>query len=397
MKELLDEETLAIVSDSQGVNADLGSVSARLNNVNALKNHARYSIAQQNGQLFENSILKAGSELLSLTISVKRMQCPTDMFAFRSGIKNALTDLKYKVAKLDYPPSVADKACFLFAVMLDEQILHSSWGESSGWENQTIVSELFGIKNGGEQFYVVAERALLQPVLLVDLLELIYIMLKMGFRGRYRANGKDQLDALMKRIEESVFAQGRSFSESERLPLLVSDIAEYPKVIKPKKPVRLWRSFASFLFLVGATWLGAYYWYDITLPQKAQPFIQLADYTEPYYGQASDQDTEYVYYSTAEEMQTAQISFSNQTNAHVTGVSSPQTVWIVQLATFNTIGDAQRFVSQYKRDLPNASIDAWKGKFRVISESGTKILAARRLNAARAAGISDAFMLNGKQ
>ncbi|TDO98041.1 type IVB secretion system protein IcmH/DotU [Marinomonas balearica] len=397
MKELLDEETLAIASDSQQIDADLAGASVRLSNVNALKNHARYSIAQQNGQLFENSLLKAGSELLSLTISVKRMQCPTDMFAFRSGIKSALTDLKYKVAKLDYPPSVADKACFLFAVMLDEQILHSSWGESSGWENQTIVSELFGIKNGGEQFYVVAERALLQPVLLVDLLELIYIMLKMGFRGRYRANGKDQLDALMKRIEESVFAQGRSFSDAERLPLLVSDIAESPKFIKPKKPVRLWRSFAYFAVVVCATWLGTFYWYDITSPQRAQPFIQLADYTKPYYGQVSAQDTEYVYYSTPEEMQTAQSSLGNQGNVQSDEATSSNTTWIVQLATFNNIGDAQRFVGQYKRELPNATIEAWKGQFRVISENNTKILAARRLNAARAAGISDAFMLNGKQ
>lgn len=390
MNKLLDEETISVVRDEPAVQAETDGEGVRLNSVNALKHQARYLLAQQQGLQFENSLLKAGAELLSLTVSVKRMQCPSDMHAFRTGIKNALTELKYKVAKLDYPPSVADKTCFLFAVMLDEQILHSAWGEASGWENQTLVSELFGIKNGGEQFYVVTERALLQPVLLVDLLEVIYIMVKMGFRGRFRVTGKEQLDALMKRIEECVFSQKVALTSPERMPAIQAENEAATRATRPRRPVSFIRPFLLFVLLVTVTWGAVYYWYQVTLPQKASAFTQLTSYTKPIYEQAGAQDVEYVYYSTPEDIQGVPTAATSSSTAQ------DGNTWTVQLATFNTAKEAERFIETYRQQLPNATTDVWRGMFRVISISGSRFSAARTLDAAKAAGISDAFMLSGK-
>ena len=256
MDDLLDEATIAIETDSQSRDAQSNLDSVRLASLNAIKNHARFNMFQRKGLLFDNDILSSSSELLSLSVSIKRLECPADIYTFRTGIKSLLTDLKYKVAKLDYPPSVADKTCFLFAVMLDEQILHSDWGEESGWENQTLVSELFGIKNGGEQFYLVAERALLQPVLLRDLLELIYIMIKLGFRGRYRVEGKELLGILLQRIEEAVFAQDTQSTEENAHAIPRPHAAQIKKVSRPQRPVRLTRGFLLFAMLLSLTWAG---------------------------------------------------------------------------------------------------------------------------------------------
>lgn len=399
MDDLLDEATIAIETDSQSRDAQSNLDSVRLASLNAIKNHARFNMFQRKGLLFDNDILSSSSELLSLSVSIKRLECPADIYTFRTGIKSLLTDLKYKVAKLDYPPSVADKTCFLFAVMLDEQILHSDWGEESGWENQTLVSELFGIKNGGEQFYLVAERALLQPVLLRDLLELIYIMIKLGFRGRYRVEGKELLGILLQRIEEAVFAQDTQSTEENAHAIPRPHAAQIKKVSRPQRPVRLTRGFLLFAMLLSLTWAGIYYWYNLTTPQKAQAFIQLPQFTDKYYSQANIQEQEFIYTSTPEELGRAhRITAPVSTISDSSNVSEPVAsgAWQVQLATLSTKAASENFLSRYGAVFPNIEVRLWRDKYRVLSHADTREQAAEILESAKQSGITDAFITKAK-
>lgn len=399
MDDLLDEATIAIETDSQSRDAQSNLDSVRLASLNAIKNHARFNMFQRKGLLFDNEILSSSSELLSLSVSIKRLECPADIYTFRTGIKSLLTDLKYKVAKLDYPPSVADKTCFLFAVMLDEQILHSDWGEESGWENQTLVSELFGIKNGGEQFYLVAERALLQPVLLRDLLELIYIMIKLGFRGRYRVEGKELLGILLQRIEEAVFAQDTQSTEENAHAIPRPHAAQIKKVSRPQRPVRLTRGFLLFAMLLSLTWAGIYYWYNLTTPQKAQAFIQLPQFTDKYYSQANIQEQEFIYTSTPEELGRApRITAPVSTISDSSNVSEPVAsgAWQVQLATLSTKAASENFLSRYGAVFPNIEVRLWRDKYRVLSHADTREQAAEILESAKQSGITDAFITKAK-
>ncbi|USD66351.1 type IVB secretion system protein IcmH/DotU [Vibrio sp. SCSIO 43136] len=386
MEQVFDEETISVVEPNSPGSDHLENSFTPLGYSNALKNQARFSQALKHGQLFQNPLLDASSQLLSLCVSVKRMQQPEDMLAYRTGLKSAITELKYQIAKLDYPPSVSDKSCFLLAVMLDEQIMHSSWGEDAGWEHQTLVAELFGIKNGGEQFYVLAERALLQPVLLADLLELIYILLKMGFRGRYRETGKEQVNVLYQRLEESVFAR-QSEEPNVRIASVDADIDSASNAIKPKKPVRFWRYFALFFLSVVVTWSGLQYWYDAVAPQRALPFTTLEDFSKPFYFPRNE-EREYIYRSTTDELKVPPGLDG------ITGVEDIGLKWIVQLAIFSSRSDAERFIAWHQVKIPNSTVQPWKGKFRVISINDTKEGANQILGTAKASGITDAFMLS---
>lgn len=396
MNDLLDEVTVPIKAQATD-EGTLPSGSLRLTSLNAIKNQARYSLAQRESDLFDNDILRVSAELLSLVISVKRLECPTDMYTFRLGLKGQLTDLKYKVAKLDYPPSVADKTCFLFAVMLDEQILHSDWGEESGWENQTLVSELFGVKNGGEQFYLVAERALLQPILLRDLLELVYIMIKLGFRGRYRVDGKELLGVLIQRLEEAVFTDDQEAPEAAKMPIPRPTVSKVPRRARPQRPVRLWRGAALLFTLVAACWGGIYYWYQITVPIKAEPFTTLPSFTDKFYSQANAQEKEYIYISTNEDLRGATRSYvpfpDNSSPSNLSGSAQ----FRVQLATLSSKSSAQNFLSLHGQMLPNAQVERQGNFYIVSSHVETSQEAQQVLSAAKNAGIDDAFVIKAKQ
>jgi len=305
MNEFLDEETVTLDQPQADTKKSKSEADSLLETANTLKNHARYTTDLQKYDYFENPILSACSEVFSLAVSISRMQCPNDLFLFRNGLKRAITDLKYKVSLLDYPASVPDKTCFLFCIMLDEQILHSQWGEESGWDNQTLVSELFGIKNGGEQFYAVAERALSQPVLLADLIELIYVLLKMGFQGQFRGTETHQIDRLVQRLETTIFSKHIMVEPKDGYGInMVPDISHL-KITKPKRPVKYWQQFSIFGLLIVVVLGATSYWYDTTLPQRAHEFNTLEKFTDTYYSAKNAQSTEYTYTSTSEEMEAA--------------------------------------------------------------------------------------------
>ncbi|SCZ61505.1 type IV / VI secretion system protein, DotU family [Epibacterium ulvae] len=152
----------------------------------------------------QNTLINASADLLAVCATIPRMNPGADLNPTRLELSRAIIDLKYRVAQLDYPPAVAENLCLLFAIALDEFVLVSKWGRESGWENRTLVADLFGFRDGGDRFYHIADRALMQPKALREFLEIIYIFLKLGYRGKYSKSSEHERDRLIDRLETAM-------------------------------------------------------------------------------------------------------------------------------------------------------------------------------------------------
>ena len=170
----------------------------------------------------DNSLINASAELLSVCGTLSRLRPGEEINSTRTELARAIIDLKYKVVRLDYPPSVAENLCLLYAIVVDEFVLLRPWATESGWENRTLVADLFGFRDGGDRFYNIADRALMQPKVLSEFLEIVYIFLKLGYRGKYNKSGEHERDRLIVRIETSLnlvptehvaVAAGRAFKK----------------------------------------------------------------------------------------------------------------------------------------------------------------------------------------
>jgi len=158
----------------------------------------------RDGCASDSPLFRVSGELLGLCGTVKRMNEIGNPHLVRAEIARTIIDLKYRVVQLDYPPSVAENLCLLFAIVIDEFTLTSAWGEEAGWENLTLVADLFGFRDGGDRFYNIAERALMQPKTLHEFLRLIYIFLKLGYRGKYVVGHEQERDRLIHRLEAAI-------------------------------------------------------------------------------------------------------------------------------------------------------------------------------------------------
>lgn len=152
----------------------------------------------------DNELYNLSIPLLSILLTLERLPKPDNLSVFKSLLKQHIVDLSEQGKKLQYPSAVIDKLCCLHCIVLDEFIIHSNWGISAGWENNTLLSELFNLQSGGDLFFTITEKAMRQPAKMIDLLAVIYICLQIGFKGRYRSRQSERIGFIVKQISSVI-------------------------------------------------------------------------------------------------------------------------------------------------------------------------------------------------
>ncbi len=204
-----------------------------------------YQAAIENFDHYSNPLLNSCTQLMAILTSMKELRPVPNIGAFRSEIAKSIVDLNYKIIDLDYPVAVAEKLCLLFCIALDEAALAAPIGKNSGWSNRTLVADLFGFRDGGEKFYEITEKALLQPRVLRDFLEVIYLMLKMGYRGKYPSEAEMGRQRIIDRVERAVFTN----REARSLDNLLGG-REVNKSWPPRQALPLWSKLAALTLFV---------------------------------------------------------------------------------------------------------------------------------------------------
>jgi type VI secretion system protein ImpK len=96
-------------------------------------------------------------------------------------------------------------ARYILCTFADEIICTTYWGKDNNWANSSLLGHFYNETYGGDKFFQILEQLLRAPAKYIDLLELMYICLSLGFEGKYRIQnrGKMELDS----IRESLFRQ----------------------------------------------------------------------------------------------------------------------------------------------------------------------------------------------
>ncbi len=86
-------------------------------------------------------------------------------------------------------------ARYLLCTTIDEFVMSTPWGSGSIWSSQSLLSMFHKETRGGERFFQLLNKLNQDPARNIDLLELLYVCLSLGFQGRYRVlpNGINEL------------------------------------------------------------------------------------------------------------------------------------------------------------------------------------------------------------
>lgn len=153
-----------------------------------------------------NPLLDAATPLFGLVIRARRMtnhdQIPQLYVRVRDEITVILEEVKQ--AGYDGPTQLAYSYCL--CAFVDEAIMATQWGTHSIWAERSMLSVHHDETWGGEKFFTILSRMLLEPDKYQDMLELGYYCLGLGFRGKYgmQFDGAAQLQTIMRKLHETL-------------------------------------------------------------------------------------------------------------------------------------------------------------------------------------------------
>jgi type VI secretion system protein ImpK len=101
-------------------------------------------------------------------------------------------------------------ASYFLCTLIDETVLNTPWGNQSNWGHNSLLIQFHNEAWGGERFFEILERLKQNPAQSLNLIELAYLCLSLGFKGKYRVAGsgvrdieelRQELFLVMKRLK----------------------------------------------------------------------------------------------------------------------------------------------------------------------------------------------------
>ena len=143
-------------------------------------------------------------ELFTAIVRVRfSLQSVPNADVFRSNSKELIRAATQDGAGRGYAAEDVKVAAFAVVAFLDESVLTSKNPVFATWSRMTLQAELFGEPMAGETFFQYVQLLLSRrdSIETVDVLEVYYLCMLLGYRGRYGSSGDGELRAIMESIK----------------------------------------------------------------------------------------------------------------------------------------------------------------------------------------------------
>ena len=158
---------------------------------------------QRNQQ--SNPILECCASLFALTIKLKDPERGINVSdKFRTMILVAFDEFERKAYENKISLTIVKESKFALSAYIDETVLTSLWPGRMQWMSNPLQMKYFGEHLGGEVFYNKLKEFRQSGERYVNLIELYYVCLQLGFEGVYRIKGFEKLMALQVDIKSQI-------------------------------------------------------------------------------------------------------------------------------------------------------------------------------------------------
>lgn len=217
-----------------------------------------------------NPLENAAAPLLALLGYLRDLPDYSDVEGLWQRVGADIQTFESRARALGVGEETIRAARYVLCTALDEIVLNTPWGSNSSWSQQSLLSRFHNEVWGGEQFFRLLDRFQQNPGANLDLLELMYICLALGFQGRYRVmgDGHHQLEQLREGLYRTIRRQRGEFERSLS--------PRWEGIVDRRNPlvryVPMWVMVASAALLVLALFIG----FSFTLNQASNPvFLRL--------------------------------------------------------------------------------------------------------------------------
>lgn len=150
-----------------------------------------------------NPLVLAASPLLLLAAQLRTTPSQPDVYLLQQQVVAQIRQFESRAQSAGLTPQVVTAARYALCSMIDEAVLNTPWGEHGGWSAKTLLATFHSENYGGEKFFVILDRLGQDFAKHIDLIELMYLCLALGFAGKYAIEAGGQ--ARLADIQEELY------------------------------------------------------------------------------------------------------------------------------------------------------------------------------------------------
>ncbi len=210
-------------------------------------------MAKINKRSYINPLLNCSeglfNQLSALKDEIRAQRIDAD---FRETLINEFTIMEKKAIDMQIPMIEFKDAKYALTAFIDELVLNSSWSGRDQWMTRPLQLDFFGEHTAGEGFFTRLATLRQGAEDNVDLLELYYYCMQMGFEGIYKIKGLEHLMAL----QVDLRAQIDSYRGPVESVLAPPGLPGHALINKVRRQVPYWVIIVVTIAAVFFTYLG---------------------------------------------------------------------------------------------------------------------------------------------
>jgi type VI secretion system protein ImpK len=133
-----------------------------------------------------NPLINAALPLLDLAVQVKGRAVHNDVESLRDRVVAEINAFERKITPLGLEPKVMRASRYALCATIDDVVLNTPWGSRSLWTQRSMVATFHNEVVGGDRFWDLVNQLKREAAVNLDLLELLYLCITLGFEGKYR-------------------------------------------------------------------------------------------------------------------------------------------------------------------------------------------------------------------
>jgi len=216
-----------------------------------------------------NPLLAAAGPLLSLGVTIGASSYQADVEGLRARAVEAVNAFETQARQGGADPDQIRIARYIVCTFVDTAVFQTPWGGYNTWGARSLLVTFEKEAQGGEKFFAILEQICKTPERYLDLIELQYVCLALGFQGRYRGQpeGRTTLQTLQERLYRLI---------RERRPGIDANLAAHWKGLAEPR-ARAWRLVPWWVVASAAALvvLGTFIFLRARLSEAAAPTAQL--------------------------------------------------------------------------------------------------------------------------
>lgn len=222
-----------------------------------------------------NPLADAAAYLFSILGKLKHLGYFRQLGKLQKELIQEIASLHDTIINLGYNNEYSAICRYILCATADDIIANTAWGSQNQWASYSLLAAFNQDIHHQDKFFIILERTMKEQTIYIDLMELIYICLSLGYKGQYRSTeySQYQLEQIINNLYKHIQAYRGHFTKTLS-PAPFKTIKSKKKVHKKNTSMGLYLTMIVFC-VTAAIFFGLDYLTDVIANETYQTLTQI--------------------------------------------------------------------------------------------------------------------------